>query len=1125
LEILLDFRILGPFEVVDGDRELAMGGPQQRALLALLVLHRDEVVSSDRLIEELWAGRPPATAGKIVQGYVSHLRKVLGDDVLLTRSGGYRLAAGPEQVDAERFTQLVGDGRRSLAAGNASGAQDLLSSALSLWRGEPLADLAYEQFAREAISRLQEERLAALEDRIDADLSLGGHHDLVAELESLSRRHPNRERLLGQLMLSLYCCGRQSDALDAYRRGRQSLRDELGLEPGPELRTLEQRILDQDPAFDQPARSPPAAAARDLVAPQPAAGRAVRGKWLLGGGGGLLLAAAIAATIAELAGGHGVTVRVAANSVAGIDVRSNRVTAAATVGARPSAITYGAGSLWVANLDDQTISRVDPRTLQTLRTISLDEPPTGITAVGGAIWAVMSNPTEDFVTASRIDPQFNSVDRAVRVGNVDPATAPAIAAQGNSLWVAPQSGDLTRLSSVTADVVQRIDPNASPSGLALGAGAMWLTDNEADNVVRVDPTGLKTTIPVGHAPNGIAVDDGSVWVADTGDNRVVRIDSGTQAVTTTIPVGEAPLGVAVGAGSVWVANSGNGTVSRIDPRTNRVTSTIEVGGSPQAIVVASGRAWVTVDASAFPRTAAAREGGTLRVDSAYAVSTLDTAIAYDPLSWQVLYATCAELVNYPDRSGTAGSQLVPEVAQSLPAVSPDGRTYTFTIRKDFRFAQPSDQPVTAQTFKDTIERTLNPAMKSPVASEFDDIVGTRAYMAGTADHISGVVASGDTLTIRLTARAPDFLARMAQPFFCAVPPDTPINPNGVAVIPSAGPYSVASDVPDQGIVLVRNPNYHGNRPHHFQRIEVYEDVPGQRAVTAVEAGTADYAASGEVAASEAKMLAVRYGPHSRAARSRHQQYFVNAESELDFFALNTHRPLFSSERLREAVNYAINRKALARLGDSFAAIPEQPFDHYLPPGIPGYRDINVYPAKPDLAKARRLAKGYAGATVVLYTCDNSPCIQQAQIVRTDLSAIGLRLVVKTFGISALYSRYLNPGEPFDMADVTWEADYPDPDNFLNLLLEGGSIVPTFEDPGLRDKLAKVAQLSGVDRYLAYGRLDQEIAVKVAPFVAFGNASSHDLFSRRVGCQTFSLVYGMDLAALCVRPDRRPQAPR
>ena len=221
---MLAFGILGPLEVVDRERRVVLGGPKQRALLAILLLCRGEAVSSDRLIDQLWGERPPATAAKTLQGYVSHLRKALGDEVLFTRGGGYLLVAAPGQVDADRFEAMAADARRALADGDAARAHEVLDAALGLWRGEPLADLAYESFAQREIARLEEARLAALEDRIEADLMLGHDRDLVGELEALVAVHPHRERLLGQLMLALYRCGRQTDALAAYRKGQRGAR-------------------------------------------------------------------------------------------------------------------------------------------------------------------------------------------------------------------------------------------------------------------------------------------------------------------------------------------------------------------------------------------------------------------------------------------------------------------------------------------------------------------------------------------------------------------------------------------------------------------------------------------------------------------------------------------------------------------------------------------------------------------------------------------------------------------------------------------------------------------------------------------------------------------------------------
>jgi len=435
---VLAFRILGPLEVIDQERPVVLGGPKQRALLAILLLCRGEAVSSDRLIDQLWGERPPATAAKTLQGYVSHLRKALGNEVLFTRGGGYLLAAGPGQVDAERFEAMAADGRRALADGDAARARELLDGALGLWRGEPLADLAYEPFAQREIARLDEARLATLEDRIEADQMLGHDRDVIGELEGLVALHPHRERLLGQLMLALYRCGRQTDALATYRKGQQALNDELGLEPGPELRALEQRILTHDTTLDGPkvpAREPGRAR-------EPLPGR---GRVLIAAGGALLLMAAIAAAIVVLTGGGVVRVRVAPNSVAAIDAHTNRVVEQVAVGARPAGIASGSGSLWVANLDDQTVSRVDPRTLHTLRTIPVRGPPTGIATTAAGVWVVESDtsPTASLTSSvfvDRIDPEFDTPSSRVRIGNVIPSGPGVVAAHGNSVWVAPSTG-------------------------------------------------------------------------------------------------------------------------------------------------------------------------------------------------------------------------------------------------------------------------------------------------------------------------------------------------------------------------------------------------------------------------------------------------------------------------------------------------------------------------------------------------------------------------------------------------------------------------------------------------------------------------------------------------------------
>ena len=245
---MAEFLVLGPLEVVEHGQSLVLGGGKQRALLAVLLLHANEVVSTDRLIDELWGAEPPTTVAKSIHVYVSRLRKELGEERLVTRPPGYLLRVDPGDVDLKRFEALLAEARDGDA--DAATTARTLREALALWRGPALADLAYEPFAQVEIARLEELRWATLEARIDAELACGQHAELVGELQALVAEHPLRERVHGQLMLALYRSARQAEALEAYRHARELLLDDLGLEPGEELKRLEAAILRQDPALD-----------------------------------------------------------------------------------------------------------------------------------------------------------------------------------------------------------------------------------------------------------------------------------------------------------------------------------------------------------------------------------------------------------------------------------------------------------------------------------------------------------------------------------------------------------------------------------------------------------------------------------------------------------------------------------------------------------------------------------------------------------------------------------------------------------------------------------------------------------------------------------------------------------
>jgi YVTN family beta-propeller protein len=1095
----VEYRILGPLEIWSDGRQVSIGGGHRRDLLALLLLHAGEAVSRRRLIDGLWGENAPDSADKVVQNHVSALRRSLPPHALVTRGRSYQLELDGDALDLRRFEALRDEGRRELASGSAEAAARLLREALALWRGDAFSDCELDRVSRAEAAALDDARLATVEERVDADLAAGRHRDVVGELESLVARHPYRERFWEQLMVALNRSGRPAEALATYRRAREVMTEELGMEPGAPLRALERAILTQEPSLAAPQRI-----AHTETASEPAR----RGRRQLVAVLVAMLAVVAAALALALGRGGPVAGAVATpNSVAVIDPASNRVVGVIAVGARPGPVAFGAGSLWVANRDDRTIARVAPAGRTIERTIALREEPTGIAAEGRSVWVVAARPLAPAVSVDRIDTRYDTIRQTKRLGNVVLGGDGAVAVSRKAVWVAPSSGLLTRLDSRTGRVVRRLDPNASPAGIAAGAGALWLVGGAADTVTRVDPTGLLTPIPVGRDPVAAVVGAGAVWVVDALDDTVVRIDPKTWAVRATIAVGRRPGGVAAGLGSIWVANAGDGTVSRIDPSTNRRIATIPVGGSPQSLVVGAKKVWVTVDA-ALPE--GPPRGGTLRIESLPDIQQMDPALVYEPRAWVALSAVCATLVHYASERAPGGSRLEPEVAESLPSVSTDRRTYTFTIRPGFHFS--SGEPVTARTFRYAIERSLSKRMNGPARGYLGDVAGAREFMAGRSPHLAGVTADGRTLTVRLVAPAPDLPARLAMPYFCAVPVGTPLDPRGVRTLPGAGPYRLAAFAPGQGAVLLRNLYYRGARPHSVDRIVLIDGVTPRRQVADVEAGTADVAL--DVPREDYR----RFPRLSRMRSASGPRLSVNAFPQLDLLVLNTHRAAFEDVRLRRAVNYAIDRTTLARLGDPFSLSPGTPTDQYLPPDLPGFRDVHIYPFHPDVARARQLAGGHR-KTVVFYTCNQSPCDRMAQVVTTNLAAIGLNVQTRTFALNELFTRMVRKGEPFDIAWTGWVADYPDPDDFLNLLLESGNALPSFDDPVWKRRLARAAELTGPERYLTYGTLDVALARSAAPWVAIGNRPTVTLLAQRVGCASDQTVYGLDLDALCLRPAR------
>ena len=570
----MEFRILGPLEVVREDRILRLGSGKQLALVAVLLLHANETVSVDRLVDELWDESPPPTAAKIVRNYVSLLRRELGDR-LVTRSPGYLLRVEEGELDSDRLERAV-----------QSGDLDDLIEALALWHGPPLSQFTYEPFAQSEVARLEALRLTAIEKRIDAELALGRHASVIPELEALVQQHPLRERLYQLLMLALYRSGRQGEALEAYRRARLVLDEQLGIEPGPALRELERSILNQD---------------ESLAAPEPEPGRpetaSARRRGFAWAAAALVVGIVAVAALLTVRDSSGGLPEIPPNYVGAIDPESGEIVAAIPVGVRPGPIAYGAGSVWVGNLGDRNLTRIDPEQRSAAAAVSLDNrTPTGLAVGAGAVWVAHGLSGE----LARVESTFTELTHSLEIAT-SPHGSPtgAVAVGAGYVWGVYGDSTLARIDPGSVRLAGTTLAGFTPSAVVVGAEAVWVANSGGATVDRFDPTtfeeGPIRTFTVGRRPSGIAYGDGVVWIANRGDDNVTRIDP-SEGSAITIPVGDEPAAVAVGAGSVWVANAGDGTVSRIDPLESEVVRTIDVGNVPAGVAVGGGFVWVTAQA-------------------------------------------------------------------------------------------------------------------------------------------------------------------------------------------------------------------------------------------------------------------------------------------------------------------------------------------------------------------------------------------------------------------------------------------------------------------------------------------------------------------------------------------------
>jgi DNA-binding SARP family transcriptional activator len=586
----MEFRILGPLEVVGPEGVLRIGGGKRRALLALLLLRPNDVVSADTLIESLWGRAVPASPRTALHVLVSDLRKELGRDGaarLETHGGGYALRLDPGEVDSDRFAQALADARGALEAGLAERAQSLLRPALDLWRGPPLQEFTYDDFAQTDIARLVSLRADAEEELVEAELALGRQDDAITALHRLVREHPERERRRAQLMVALYRAHRQSDALAAYQDARAYFAAELGVEPGPELRRLHLAILNQDPSLEAPARRSPIPRRRRrsvVVAVAVAA------------------AAAAAGTVAIVHATQGSakprTVALAPHSLAVVDPAANQLVTDVRLLPAPRATPFegtdlavGFGAVWVADAGEQTLLRVDLGSHAISSPIGIGEDVRALAVGFGSVWVADGNSA----AVSRVDPRDEKVSATIALGA--PNASYAIAVGAGSVWATAGSRSVVRIDPLSERVVARV-PIADVTALAGDAHTVFC-GTQAGTIERIvvrDGRPRVTQVAAVQGPvQRLQVIGNALWAVVQGPQfEVWQLDSRDGHVVSTIEVGQIALGLAATRSAVFVPLYREGELITIAPVRNAISRRLVLRPRVSGVASSGSLLWVLV---------------------------------------------------------------------------------------------------------------------------------------------------------------------------------------------------------------------------------------------------------------------------------------------------------------------------------------------------------------------------------------------------------------------------------------------------------------------------------------------------------------------------------------------------
>ena len=840
-----------------------------------------------------------------------------------------------------------------------------------------------------------------------------------------------------------------------------------------------------------------------------------------------LVAAAVIAAVAVLVTRGGTesaeAATVAPNSVGIVDPDRGTISSQVTVGSAPGGVDSGEDAVWVANTGENSASRIDPATSTVRQEIPVGGGPTGIAVCRGGVW--VANGLDGTVT--RIDPGTNTPSKPIRVG----AAPSAVACGEGALWVT-NSSDGT---------VSRIDPRSwqvktypvavDPSAVAVGFGRVWVASQSTGTVVAFDPhTGkVESPISVGTDPDALATGAGSVWVANRSDGTVMRIDPGSRSVTKTTSVGRRPVAIDASARAVWVANSGDGTLHHLDPaRGAAVVDTVTLGNPPRGLALDDNGLYVAVRS-----TGLAHRGGTLRALNFGFVDTLtlDPALSYD---WQVTSATHDGLVGFRRVGGAQGLDVVPDLAESVPTPTDDGKTYTFVLRKGLRYSD--GRPVEPGDIRHAFERVFR---LNPFAGQyyFSSIVGagqcvpSKKDLHPTCDLSKGIVtdAASRTVTFHLAEPDGEFLSKLALPFASAVPADTPYRDLRIRPVAGTGPYRISEVVMKKDVAvdekthkktitpyiatvrLRRNAAFRewspDAQPQGFPDAIVVgaEPDPTKRA-GAVQRDAADIA--GDLGfTTENDWLAGLAAHHPGRLKSATRPF-------TQFLIMNTRMPPFDDVRVRRAVNLAVDRDEIAR---RMGELTRAPTCRVLPPNYRAYRPECPY--RGGIEAARRLVtrSGTRGQRVE-FSVPAGLAPTLGRYVVSLLDDLGYRARLKA--IQGDYSGEL--GRSFKRSQIAfggWTSDYESPSRFLVDLFSCASVPVKPGDQGVN--LSQLCDRE-VDRQLeaalalqstnptsataAWQRAESTILDR-APVVPLYNNRDISFVSSRLGNYQVSPQYG------------------